>query len=93
MITLYTFTLPQSDGCRSVLFWGQHCRGEVRYRDMNPMQSMFFFLRGRGGGRGGSKAGSNNCLKGFPQMPQVLSVRMIVLKLPESGVKFRQELD
>lgn len=51
MITLYTFTLPQSDGYRSVLFWGQHCRGEVRYRDMNPMHSMLFF--GGGGGRRG----------------------------------------
>ena len=51
MITLYTLTLPQSDGCRSVLFWGQDCRGEVRYRHMNPMHSMFFF-----GGEGGGEA-------------------------------------
>ena len=64
MITQSTFTLPQSDGCRSVLFWGQDCPGEVRYRDMNPMYSMFF--GGRRGGGGGSKAGSNNSLKGFP---------------------------
>ena len=75
MITLYTLTLPQSDGCRSVLFWAQDFRGEVRYRDMNPMHSMFF--GGRGGGGGGTKAGSNNCLKGFPQMSQVLLVRFL----------------
>ena len=74
MITLYTLTLPQSDGCRSVLFWGQYCRGEVRYRDMNPMHSMFFWGEGRGGG---SKAGINNCLKGFPHMSQVLLVRFL----------------
>ena len=74
MITQSTFTLPQSDGCRSVLFWGQDCPGEVRYRDMNPMYSMFFLAGGEGGG---SKAGSNNCLKGFPQMSQVLLVRFL----------------
>ena len=57
MITLHTLTLPQSDGCRSVLFWGQDCRGEVRYRDMNPIHSLVFFGRGwGGGGRGGAVA-------------------------------------
>ena len=55
MITLHTLTLPQSDGCRSVLFWGQDCRGEVRYRDMNPMHSLFFFGRGGGGGGEGGR--------------------------------------
>ena len=52
-ITLYTFTLPQSDGCRSVLFWSQHCRGEVRYHHARHV--FFFFLTKGGRGEGVAK--------------------------------------
>ena len=80
-------------GTDQFFFGANIAEGRCVIETWTPCTACFFLEGGGEEGGGGSKAGSNNCLKGFSQMPQVLSVRMIVLKLPESRIKFRQELD
>ena len=52
-------------------------RGGAISRHEPHVQYVFLGEGGGGGVRGGSKAGSNNCLKVVPQMSQVLLVRFL----------------